>query len=154
MKQNILLLFLFIISISLNAQEVVSTSGDCFEKPSGSITFTLGECVTETFESGNVMLTQGFHQPVLKVTSIESVKTISVTAFPNPTSDILYLQINEESISGYYYELYDITGKQLSSELITKSITEIPFSNRSFGTYLLKIFKDDKSVQTLKIIKE
>ncbi|OQX82230.1 MAG: hypothetical protein B6D64_00925 [Bacteroidetes bacterium 4484_276] len=43
--------------------EVIATSGGYFENAEISLSWTLGETVTETFSSGNVTLTQGFQQP-------------------------------------------------------------------------------------------
>lgn len=51
----------FLYSQSLTP-EVVSASGDYFEAVNGSLSWTLGEVATETFESGNTILTQGFQQ--------------------------------------------------------------------------------------------
>ena len=44
------------------SQNVVATSGDYFENANASVSLTLGEVVTETFSTGNVILTQGFQQ--------------------------------------------------------------------------------------------
>jgi len=45
------------------AQQVVSTSGGYYEGENLSLSWTLGEPVIETFNSGNLILTQGFQQP-------------------------------------------------------------------------------------------
>lgn len=54
-------------TILCNAQSidrnVVASSGDYFEGPSSSISWTLGEIATETLTDGNFIITQGFHQP-------------------------------------------------------------------------------------------
>jgi hypothetical protein len=74
MKTRILPLLFLITTILGNAQsinkdptgsidrEVVATSGDYFEGPNTSISWTLGEIATETYSSGNYLLTQGFQQ--------------------------------------------------------------------------------------------
>jgi len=43
---------------------VIATSGDYFENANASVSLTMGELVTETFSAGNVILTQGFQQPI------------------------------------------------------------------------------------------
>jgi len=50
------------------SQNVIATSGDYFENANASISLTVGELVTETFSAGNVILTQGFQQPVVEIT--------------------------------------------------------------------------------------
>lgn len=51
--------------------EVISSSGGYFENTNASLSWTLGETVTETFSGTNVILTQGFHQPFgIQITGI------------------------------------------------------------------------------------
>lgn len=67
--KNILLIFVSIlIHLVCYSQtierDVVCNSGDHFENPEASISWTLGEVATETYSSGNIILTQGFQQSV------------------------------------------------------------------------------------------
>ena len=68
MKNLIISLITLLVPILINAQsvspEVISSSGDYFEGPNASLSWTLGEIATETFTSGNIILTQGFQQPI------------------------------------------------------------------------------------------
>jgi hypothetical protein len=50
-------------SFQAKAQQVIATSGGYFEGENLSLSWTLGEPVTETFSNGGVILTQGFQQP-------------------------------------------------------------------------------------------
>jgi len=45
------------------AQEVVATAGSYYEGNNVTMSFTIGEPVTETYVTGNAILTQGFQQP-------------------------------------------------------------------------------------------
>jgi len=45
------------------AQEIIATSGGYYEGQSLSMSWTVGEAVIETFNSGELILTQGFQQP-------------------------------------------------------------------------------------------
>jgi hypothetical protein len=52
--------------------EVISSSGGYFENTNASVSWTLGETVTETFIGTNVNLTQGFQQPFgIQITGID-----------------------------------------------------------------------------------
>lgn len=68
MKKIIFSLIIILIPFFITAQsvspEVISSSGDYYEGANGSLSWTLGEIATETFSSGNVILTQGFQQPI------------------------------------------------------------------------------------------
>jgi hypothetical protein len=52
----------FILAQSVSPQ-VVSPAGDYYEGTNASLSWTLGEIATETYTSGNAILTQGFQQP-------------------------------------------------------------------------------------------
>ena len=60
-------------------------------------------------------MAQGVQQPfeISIVTGIEEAKGInlSVSAYPNPTTDYLTLSIDEFEISNLSYQLYDMNGK-------------------------------------------
>lgn len=60
----IIILTPFLITAQSVSPEVISSSGDYFEGPNASLSWTLGEIATETFTSGNIILTQGFQQPI------------------------------------------------------------------------------------------
>lgn len=68
MKNIIISMITLLVPILINAQsvspEVISSSGDYFVGANGSLSWTLGEIATETFISGNIILTQGFQQPI------------------------------------------------------------------------------------------
>ncbi len=68
MKKPQLLLIALCFPFFVNAQsvspQVVASGGDYFEGSSVSLSWTLGEIATETLSNGNIILTQGFQQPI------------------------------------------------------------------------------------------
>lgn len=68
MKRILILLIAVVFTITLTAQsvspEVVASAGDYYEGTNASLSWTLGEIVTETYTAGGVTLTQGFQQPI------------------------------------------------------------------------------------------
>jgi hypothetical protein len=67
MRKLISLLNLALIFQCLSAQTlspvVLESSGNYYESTNVSLSWTLGEIATETYTSGNIILTQGFQQP-------------------------------------------------------------------------------------------
>jgi hypothetical protein len=66
MKVNKIVFIICIViiyGINLKAQQVVATSGSFLENANGSISFTIGEPVIATFQTDNIIVTQGFQQP-------------------------------------------------------------------------------------------
>ena len=83
----------------LARHDVIATSGEFFSNSTYSLSWTLGECVTETFTATGNTLTQGFQQSKFVVTSINqlTIEGISVKAYPNPVSDLINISVKTEN---------------------------------------------------------
>jgi len=142
----------------LQAQEIVNATGGDASGNGGSTSYSVGQVVytTNTGESGSVA--QGVQQPyeISVVTGLEEAKgiTLSVSAYPNPTTNYLTLSIGEFDISNLSYQLYDMNGKLLQSEKITGNQTRMVTSNLVSATYFVKVIQGNKEVKTFKIIKQ
>jgi len=69
-KQNLLIVFLataIICSAQSIERDVVASSGDFFEGTNISLSWTIGEIATETYDNGSNILTQGFQQPDIQL---------------------------------------------------------------------------------------
>lgn len=56
-------LILLMLTVNVNAQQVIASAGGYFENDNISLSWTVGEPVTETFAGVDLILTQGFQQP-------------------------------------------------------------------------------------------
>ena len=150
-KKLILMIVLFSAIISTKAQEVVSSSGDYQETSSGSLSWTIGEPITETATNGNI-LTQGFQQSGITVTNITELNTkLNVSIFPNPTNEFVKIVSSEDR--DYTIQLFNISGKLLVEKEINKIDNTINMNEFTNGTYLLKITNKNET-NTYQIIKQ
>ena len=100
MKKNTLVLFSLFASISVSAQEVVSTQGESYSNASAKIDFTIGEVVINTGTDGTNDLTQGFHQTNWNFLGLEDfAPDYQVTIFPNPTDRLNTRTNNFENVT-------------------------------------------------------
>jgi hypothetical protein len=142
----------------LQAQESVNASGSNAIGSGGSASYSVGQvvCATNTETSGSVI--QGAQQPfeISIVNSIEEAIgiTLSVSAYPNPTTDYVTLEIKELDISDLHFQLYDINGKLLQGEKITDNQTIIVMSNLVASTYFVKVNQSNKEIRIFKINKK
>jgi len=141
----------------LQAQTAVTSTGGNASGSGGSASYSVGQVVYTTNIGTNGSVAQGVQQPyeISVVTAIEQAKGInlSVTAYPNPTTDYLTLRIDEFDISNLSFQLYDMNGKLLQNEKITGNQTSIVMSNLVPATYFVKVIQENKEVKTFKIIK-
>ena len=141
----------------LQAQTSVNATGGDASGSGGSVSYSVGQVVYTTNTGTNGSVAQGVQQPyeISVVTGLEEAKgiTLSVTAYPNPTTDYLTLRIDEFEISNLSFQLYDMSGKLLQSEKITGNQTSIVMSNLVPANYFVKVTQGNKEVKTFKIIK-
>ena len=151
------LLFLGLGLTGLQAQTSVNATGGNASGGGGSASYSVGQVVYTTNTGTNGSVAQGVQQPfeISVVTGLEQAKGInlSVSAYPNPTTDYLTLSIGEFDISNLSYQLYDMNGKLLQNAKITGNQTSIVMSNLVPANYFLRVIHGNKEVKTFKIIK-
>ena len=152
------LLFLGLGLTGLQAQTSFNATGGNASGEGGSANYSVGQIIYTTHTGANGSVTQGVQQPyeISVVTAIDEAKGInlSVSAYPNPTTDYLTLSIDELEISTMSYHVYDVTGKLIQSEKITGNHTTIGMNNLVPATYFVKVIQGNQEVKTLKIIKK
>ncbi len=153
----IFLRFLTCFSQSYSTQ-VIASSGDEYKSPDILLTWTIGETITETITNNNFTLTQGFNQTKIIITSVNHLPDLkfSISAYPNPTSDFVYLKIEAESenIKNLQYQVINSKGSTLLRKIISSNLVEIDFHNFSNGIYLLVVFDNHTILKTFKILKQ
>ena len=146
----------FLLSAGINAQEAVVSGGGYHSGQSRSISWTLGEIAIETLTSPEKTLTQGFQQPNLSVVWVDDPQNIDilVSAYPNPTTDILYIHVKKEVPENATFTLYDMKGNLLTSNNLTDSRHKLSFTTYKPGVYFVRLSFDSQYVKTFKILKQ
>lgn len=137
-----------------HSQSVVGSSGEYSESTGVSVSYTLGEAITETSIGDSVTLTQGFHQSKLFVVGLEELLKLNVKVFPNPTLDKVNIQM-ENNPADLSVEIHDLQGKLISSKALNMGDTRMTISleTLSSGTYLLSITNHQDIRNTYQIVK-
>jgi hypothetical protein len=126
--------------------DVIASAGDYFSNASGSISWTLGEPMGETYTSANNVLTQGFQQPWDFGTAVVGTTPVNAEVYPNPTADLVHVQFGDNSNGQYVIEVYNTLGQQLRSSTCTatpSSETVISLQNYADGIYFITVRKAD-----------
>jgi uncharacterized protein (DUF697 family) len=130
------------------AHHVIAAGGNYFEAASTNISWTLGELAAENFTDGEMLLTQGFQQGNMIITSIRGIRAEFVLkAYTNPVVDILIVETEKQDLS---YRLVDVYGKELENGTIRSLSFELDFTSFPSGIYFLWV----EETQTHKIIKK
>jgi hypothetical protein len=138
------------------AQQSVNSSGGNATGSGGTVSYSIGQ-VVYSFNAGNVgSVAQGVQHSfeILPVGIKEKSLNISLTIFPNPTTENLILQANNYSNEKLLYQLLDIQGKQLSTGQIIAQQTQINTASLSNATYFINVInQENQKLQSFKIIK-
>lgn len=161
MKQLMtVLLSLLFFEVSLSAQvaperSVIASSGGQSSSGSLSLSWTLGEPMTETYNTSGLTVSQGFQQEALTTTGTHDASLLyEVTVFPNPTSQMLYVTAPDAD-SPLLAELVSLNGTVLWSQPLAQPIEKspIPVAALPAATYFLVLRNDDGMSTTFKIQK-
>lgn len=156
-KKYLLFLFWFCLT-GLQAQSTLSTTGGNVTGNGGSVSYSLGQMVYTYVNDVGGSIYSGIQQ-AFEITIITEIGksnsiTLQCSVFPNPTTDMLNLKVNDYRLKQVSYQLYDLNGKLLEQKLLESIDTNIAFNNYPSASYLLKVSQKDKVVKTFKIIKK
>lgn len=145
----------FVWGSTLDAQEVVASGGGSAAFAGGSLCWTVGETVIDTFQGETGYLTQGFHQPATIIVSVkEPGAGIPIVVYPNPVANDLSLRIADDDFSAFEYLILDSGGRQLVSDRIDSMHTTISVAHLQPGLYTLSVRKKERPIQSFQFIKK
>ncbi len=156
------------------SRTVLTTAGDFSKNKAGiTVDWTIGEVFSQTVEDTH-HFTEGFQQGQLvkqsklreeakeKMENIEKTPRttqpiVSVTAYPNPTTDYLTLEFGEiETQTGSLF-IYDNQGKQILEQRIqlssNQAVTINEIADLAQGNYVLVVMSNGHKITTQSIVK-
>ncbi|GAL70092.1 T9SS type A sorting domain-containing protein [Jejuia pallidilutea] len=153
--------YLFMLGIcaltSLQAQQNATVSGGVVSGSSGTVSYSIGETLTNLTTNGSYSLNSGVIQAYTISETLNSPEdamiSVSLKAFPNPATDVLVLSATNAMDAPYTYMLYSLEGKQLLKGQLTANTAHVNMQSFRPGTYILKINKDNTLIKSFKIIK-
>ena len=138
------------------AQNAVVSSGGEATGSGGTVSYSLAQIAYTTTTGTTGTVSQGIQQPyeISIVTGVEGENNFALSAFPNPSTDILNLSVGEFNSEGLSYQLFDIQGKLLLEARISGSHTSINMLDFPQSTYLLHVLGNNhQTIQSFNIIK-
>lgn len=138
------------------AQKSLVTSGGDVTGTSGTVSYSVGQTIYTNATGIGGGITQGVQQPFEIVTlgtdNFPEI-TLSISVYPNPTTSIINLKIDDFNIENLQFYLFDVTGKQLQSQKITNTETSIEMKNLPQAVYLLNVQNKNTIIKNFRIIK-
>ena len=138
-KISVLLLGL---GLTAQAQQATTATGSDASGSGGTVAYSVGQIVYTTNTGTNGSVAQGVQQPyeISIVLGIDNhTINLELTAYPNPTTNFLTLNVGNAELSTLNFQLYDILGKLIESRKIISSSETIAIENLPTATYFLKV---------------
>lgn len=141
------------------SQDTSLSSGGNATGQGGTASYSIGQIVYTTVSGSGGTSNQGVQQPFeISTSSGEEITFIklSIVVYPNPSSSYLNLQIDkfeEYRFRNLYYQLMNISGREIFAEKILASETSISLVNVMSATYILRVANEGKIIKSFKIIK-
>ncbi len=146
-----------LLSIAAVAQESVNASGGNATGSGGTVAYSIGQTVYTTLTGISGSVAQGVQQAyeIYALSVEETAFAVSLSAYPNPTTENLTLQLSDYNNEKLAYQLFDMQGKLLNSGEVRSNQTEINTASLPPATYVIHVFNEanNNRVQSFKIIK-
>ncbi len=157
MNMKIICSLLFLLcSTLLTAQESVNTSGGGAQSATGSVAFSVGQVVYTYHQGSGGSVAQGVQQPYkIEPSGLQDENSaIQLSVYPNPTQDIVYLEIKEFQNTRIQYQLYTIDGGLIEEKTALSSMNEINLLAFPSAAYVLRVTDEkNKIIKSYKISK-
>ena len=144
----------------LNAQtlhENMNSSGESLSGGGGSASQSVGQVFYNIVPGTSGTANQGIKQPYEISIVTETKEAIGISlkmiAYPNPTTGLLKLGIDDLRFNDLMYHLFDANGKLLESGNVSGTETNIDLISREPAVYFLKVLRKSEDLKTFKIVK-
>lgn len=117
--------------------------------------YVVGDIIPNTasiyFDTNPAIVTNTFQTEFVSVLVNERFNLNSITIFPNPSNDIVYIEVGQNENKIKSIEITDILGKKV---LQSKFENKVNISNLAQGVYFMTLISNENENITKKIIKE
>ena len=155
MKTTILTTSCLVFCALVFGQTSLNASGGGTSNASGSISYSIGQVAYQSVSNTSGSVSQGV-QHAFEISTLsleENALNLSLSAYPNPTQELLNLRVGNYKQEKLAYKLFDFQGKVISEASMLSEETTIDMKQLPLATYFVEVHNEGKKVQTFKIIK-
>jgi len=138
-----------------SAQEIVNSTGQEIAGSDLTIEYSIGEIVTQTIFSNEMVVTQGFLQPIFNISTSVSRRfdlLDELEVYPVPALNTIHIKFNVDEWTNY--SLFSVTGVKLKQGDF-RMLASLEIKDLPPGLYFLQIISQQSTFsQTIKIIKQ
>lgn len=155
--QTILTLLLLCPTGGAFAQSGFVTSGHTVSNAGGSVSYSVGQLDCAYINDTNGTINEGLQQPfewfiITGLYDHANNPAIELNLYPNPASNHIVIQVTDFQ-QPMEYLMYDAQGKAIRSGKISEKETRLSVENLHDAIYFIRIWSENRSASTFKIVK-
>lgn len=131
-------------------REVIANAGGFESSGNLSLSWTLGETITETLNRGRLILTQGFQQPNKLIIPIDVneiiFKELGLKLFPNPAAMEVTIQLDQPDVLPLHLHIFNLNGQLMETKPAQDALSTISIGHLPDGPYLLQFLTKDNQL--------
>lgn len=139
------------------SQESVNSGGGDAVSTEGSTSYSIGQPVYTTNQSGDGSSSMGVQQAydatVITNTANKIGLAVELNVFPNPALDIVTLETKGNLPTNLHFEIQDLNGVTVSENRISQNSTTVPVDELSPATYIITVLSGSTPVSSFRIVK-
>lgn len=120
------------------------------ENALGDWTLTVAD---DTDQDGGVLNSWSIDICGTQTLSSNDISLNDISLFPNPATDFVTLEMGDSAFAKAEYQVYDLSGRFITSQKIEAQQTRIDISQWATGMYMVKMSLDDQTI-VKRLIKE
>lgn len=153
----ILGLFLLFLTARVHSQQSINAAGGDNFGAGGTVSYSVAQIFYNSSNGSDGSIVEGVQQAyeISTLTNQESinVQDIDIAVYPNPTTEYLIVKFDKPDLLGYSFQLIDIDGKTIYSDIISSCETNLFVGNIKPSTYFLKVTQNGREINVFKIVK-
>jgi len=159
MNRYLFITVITVLPLLVHAQRDVLTRGGDYSSAGGSVAFSIGQIgyTYLTGEAGSASL--GVQQSnVFNIVATDDLEPFwEVSLYPNPASEIVYINLQDESVlkdfNALHLRLLDVQGKLVKEMKIIEAVTTLSLSGLAESVYFIQILQDQQPLKSFKLYK-
>jgi hypothetical protein len=155
MNKHLCTVMMLFAVFSIHAQQSAGAAGGDASAKSGTAAYASGVTSYTSDVGSRGSSTQGVQHAyeIFKISDSKTFTDARFTMYPNPTEDLVNIATERSDFSSLSYQLYNLSGKLLSSGQLTGPTTPVAMKTFAAGTYVIRLLSKEQPVQSFKIIK-
>ena len=145
-------IFLFSLNNAYTQSSFVASGGNSESSNTLNIDYSIGQIFYQNV-SKNINYKEGVLQSFYVDGDVIEFDFISLKAYPNPTTNKIYISLGIDDIGALSYSVSSVNGAYIMEGTIDSNPFSLDVSTLANGVYFVHIFKQEKLNKTIKIIK-